>query len=137
MRTVKALDQLTDEEVNASPDPSSHSISALILHIHGNVQERILKGILQQEADRGNPWKPAYMTCAELVHYIQTDMDTVIRAVNSLKPEQWLHTQTVRNRERTHLDMLHQCAAHYSEHMGQILYLTKWLRKEQYKSTSI
>jgi hypothetical protein len=43
----------------------------------------------------------------------------------------------VRKRERTNLDMLHQCAAHYSEHMGQILYIAKQILKEKYKSTSI
>jgi hypothetical protein len=33
--------------------------------------------------------------------------------------------------------MLHQCAAHYSEHMGQIFYIARLILRENYKSTSI
>ncbi|MBW7459065.1 DUF1572 family protein [Paenibacillus sepulcri] len=137
LRTVKALDQLTDEEVNASPDPASHSISALIQHIHSNVQERIAKGILHREYERGIQWIPVFAACDELKRLIEDDMNLILQTLHGMRPEQWLETQIVRNKERTHLDMLHQCAAHYSEHMGQILYLAKWFRRDQYRSTSI
>jgi uncharacterized damage-inducible protein DinB len=61
----------------------------------------------------------------------------IIAAVQQMTDEQFEQKQTVRNKERTNLEVLHQCAAHYSEHMGQIFYIAKQLLKENYQSTSI
>lgn len=42
-RILKALQQLNEEQVNWKPDGTSHSISTLIKHVDGNIQERIIK----------------------------------------------------------------------------------------------
>lgn len=138
-RTLKALEQLNDEQVNWRPDPVSLSIAALIKHIEGNVQERIAAGILRQEIRRSREEElnPGYITKSELEFIVQDRVGMVIETVKRMTCEQLAETQTVRNRERTHLDMLHQCAAHYSEHMGQIFYIAKQLLKDDYRSTSI
>lgn len=59
------------------------------------------------------------------------------KTMEQLSDEAWHHTQIVRKKERTHLDMLLQCASHFSEHMGQILYIGKMIKEEQYEMTSI
>lgn len=138
-RTVKALEQLNDEQVNWKPDHTSHSISTLIKHIEGNIQERVIKGILHQEVyrNREDELKPTYINQEELVKIISDKLELVIHTVKNITDEALEQKQVVRNRERTNLDMLHQCAAHYSEHMGQIFYITKQILKEEYISTSI
>lgn len=45
-RIMLVLDQLSDEHVNWRPDDSSNSIANLIVHINGNIQERIGDGII-------------------------------------------------------------------------------------------
>ncbi|WP_198027763.1 DUF1572 family protein [Paenibacillus forsythiae] len=39
------MDQLSDEQVNWRPNDSSNSIANLMVHISGNINERISKGI--------------------------------------------------------------------------------------------
>ncbi|WP_340022608.1 DUF1572 family protein [Paenibacillus sp. FSL K6-1096] len=138
-RILKALRQLNDEQVNWRPDPASHSISTLIKHIEGNIQERIIKGILHQDIQRNrdDELKQTYIPRSELEKVIQDRFDLVISTVTNITDEELEHTQWVRSRERTNLDMLHQCGAHYSEHMGQIFYIAKQILQENYKSTSI
>jgi len=51
--------------------------------------------------------------------------------------ESLMSTQLVRNKERLNLDMLLQCAMHFSEHLGQVLYIAKSIKDETYLSTSI
>ncbi|WP_202887096.1 DUF1572 family protein [Cohnella zeiphila] len=51
--------------------------------------------------------------------------------------EKFDEIQIVRGKERSNLDLLHQCAAHYSEHMGQIFYIAKQCLKNDYQSTSL
>ncbi|WP_336771896.1 DinB family protein [Paenibacillus sp. MMO-58] len=138
-RILKALNQLDDGQVNWSPGPNSHSISTLIRHMEGNILERVNKGILHQNMirDREAELKPAFVTKEELTRSIQERLQFVIDTISSLSDGQLEQTQTVRGKERSNLDMLHQCAAHFSEHMGQIFYIAKQLLKEDYQSTSI
>jgi Uncharacterized protein conserved in bacteria len=138
-RILKALEQLNDEQVNWSPGTNSHSISTLIRHIEGNTLERVNKGILSQtiERDRDSELKPIFVMKDELARIVRERLQFVIDTLQTLSDEQLGRTQTVRGKERTNLDMLHQCAAHYSEHMGQIFYIAKQLLEEDYKSTSI
>jgi uncharacterized damage-inducible protein DinB len=138
-RILKALEQLDDEQVNWRPDLTSHSISTLIRHIEGNIQERIMKGILHQDVqnNRDNSLKQTYVKRYELEKIIHDRFELVVNTVKNITDEELEQTQLVRSRERTNLDMLHQCAAHYSEHMGQIFYIAKQILQENYKSTSI
>ena len=138
-RILKALQQLSDDQVNWRPDGASHSISTLLRHVDGNIQERIMKGILGHDIHRNrkDEFEPVYMTKPELEKLVQDRFELVIVTVNTIADEQLEQKQQVRNRERTNLDMLHQCAAHYSEHMGQIFYIAKQMLQENYKSTSI
>ena len=54
-----------------------------------------------------------------------------------MSSEDFEQVQQVRGKERSNLDILHQCATHYSEHMGQIFYIAKQCLAVQYKATSI
>ena len=138
-RTVKAIEQLNDDQLNWRPNGSSHSIATLIKHIEGNALERIAKGILNQEIQRDREEELLHPCIGkeELLERITRCLETTIEIVIDLPSEKFSETQQVRKRERTNLDMLHQCAAHYSEHMGQILYIAKLQLAELYKSTSL
>lgn len=138
-RMLKAIEQLDDDQLNWQPDPSSHSISMLINHIDGNIEERIVKGILRvdNKRSRDDEFKAEYVKKAALQMIIQDRLQLVIDTIQTISDEALGQTQTVRNRERTNLDMLHQCAAHYSEHMGQLFYIAKLCLKEEYTSTSV
>jgi hypothetical protein len=74
---------------------------------------------------------------SELEAVIGDRLQLVIDTIGEITDETLGQKQIVRNRERTHLDMLHQCAAHYSEHMGQIFYITKLCLNKNFKTTSI
>lgn len=138
-RLFKAVDQLKDEQINWKPDASNHSIAGLVSHIDGNIQERIILGIMKQEIiiNRGNEFNVVYPNKEELKEVVSKGFLIIKNLLISLSEEELLKTQLVRNKERNHLDMLHQCAAHYSEHLGQIFYIAKLCLKATYQSTSI
>lgn len=138
-RILKALDQLDDEQLNSSIDDYSNNIPTLLRHIEGNIKERILNGINQQETtrDRATEFNRTYMTKSEAALLVQSNFDRIIDLVKHISDETLERTQAVRGKERTNMDILHQCATHYSEHMGQILYITKHIMNDQYITTSI
>jgi len=138
-RTLKAIEQLNEEQLNWSPDIISHNIPTLLRHIEGNIKERIRKGICNEEInrERDKEFLKTFMIKTEAEKLINTNMEYVIGIIKNLPDEKFDGKQVVRGKERSNLDMLHQCAAHYSEHMGQILYITKQCKQKQYKSTSV
>lgn len=139
-RLTNAITQLDDEQVNWRPNDASLSIATLVRHIAGNVQERVASGMLGRERaarNRDEELQHRETGRDELLRLIETSFALVLETLRGLTNEALLETQEVRGRERTNLDMLHQCAAHYSEHMGQIFYIAKQQLGERYRSTSI
>jgi nucleoside triphosphatase YtkD len=138
-RSLKAIEQLNDDQLNWRPDTYSHNIPNLLRHIAGNMQERILSGILKEDIarDRDKESNIAYMTKDEAELLIQNTLQIIIDLIEKISDEALEEFQMVRGKQRTNLDMLHQCAAHYSEHMGQIFYISKLILQDKYKSTSV
>ncbi|REK77901.1 DinB family protein [Paenibacillus paeoniae] len=138
-RILLVVNQLDEEELNWRPDESSNSISNLIVHIRGNINERIVNGIQGQNVarDRDSEFEPIHLSKSELIRIISESFQFVTDTVAQMTDAQWHQTQCVRGKERTHLDMLIQCAAHFSEHMGQIFYIGKMLKGKRYEMTSI
>ncbi|EGG38174.1 DinB family protein [Paenibacillus sp. HGF5] len=139
-RILKALVQLNDEQVNWRPNHSSLSISTLIRHIEGNIQERVMKGILQQDVaprNREQELTQVFVSRDDLIQIVKNRFQFLIDTVKSMSSEDFEQVQLVRGKERSNLDILHQCATHYSEHMGQIFYIAKQCLTVQYKTTSI
>lgn len=138
-RSLKAIDQLNDEQLNWAPDTISNNIPTLLRHIEGNIKERIRMGIAQEQIDRDREKEFArtVMTKAEAEIMIQQNFDYIINLVKELPEDKFTKVQMVRGKERQNIDILHQCASHYSEHMGQIFYIAKLILKEKYNSTSV
>lgn len=138
-RLMAALAQLSDEQVNWRPDPHSMSIANLIVHIEGNIEERIGQGMYGREGTRNREAEFAVLhrTKEELEAIVARSFGMLKTAAEELSDEDLQRTQRVRGKERTNLEILLQCSAHFSEHLGQVLYAAKMLLGERYRTTSI
>ncbi|MFC6229079.1 DinB family protein [Paenibacillus allorhizosphaerae] len=138
-RIQLVLDQLDDEQVNWRPNESSNSIANLIVHIRGNIHERITSGIHKaaNTRDRDQEFEPVHVTTGELKRIVRHSFGEVIETLQTIGNDVLEQTQTVRNQERTNLEVLIQCATHFSEHMGQMFYIGKLCLDERYVMTSI
>jgi uncharacterized damage-inducible protein DinB len=138
-RILLVLAQLNNEQVNWRPNESSNSIANLIVHMRGNIRERIGKGILNEEytRERDQEFTQLNKNQSELKETTTATVSEIIQTIKDMSEETLKKTQLVRNRERTNLEILVQCATHYSEHMGQILYIGKMLLDDKYTTTSM
>jgi hypothetical protein len=57
--------------------------------------------------------------------------------LTSLKEEDLTKTITIRMQPLTVVDAINRQLAHYSYHVGQIVYLGRWIKSEEWKSLSI
>ncbi|ACT03152.1 DUF1572 family protein [Paenibacillus sp. JDR-2] len=125
-RIILVLNQLDDQQVNWRPNESSNSITNLIVHISGNINERIGMAMNNKpfSRDRDKEFETQFKTKAELIELTHTSFGEVQTALTG-------------NREQSNLEIFIQSATHFSEHMGQILYIAKILKDEDYITTSV
>lgn len=138
-RLILVLNQLSDEEVNWRPNESSNSVANLIIHISGNIGERISKGINNKDfiRNRDQEFEDMYRKQQDLIEIVNDSFREIIETTRVITEETLMKTQIVRDKERTNLDMLMQCATHFSEHLGQVFYIGKILRDKDYITSSI
>lgn len=139
-RMTAAIIQLNDEDLNWRPTSESNSITNLVVHISGNIHQRIEAGIegKKDTRDRESEFSEHLTyTKEKLLQMIEHSFATIIRVVSSLSANEFLKTQTIRSNEVTNLEVIMKCASHFSEHLGQILYIAKIRKGEAYVSTSI
>lgn len=138
-RILFVLNQLNDEEANWRPNDSSNSIANLIIHIVGNIKERISNGIHNKVyiRDRDQEFETTYLTILELKTLLKENFTELIETTKTIDQETLNRTQMIRNKERTNLEILFQSSTHFSEHLGQILYIAKILLDNKYATTSI
>ncbi|MGG3575214.1 DinB family protein [Bacillus gobiensis] len=139
-RMTEAIKQLNDEDLNWRPTSGSNSITNLVVHISGNIHQRVEAGIEGKKdiRDRESEFSEKIThTKKELLQIIEQWFSTIIRVITSLSQDGFLKIETIRNNEVTNLDVIMKCASHFSEHLGQILYIAKIRKGDAYVSTSI
>lgn len=137
----KAMAQLVEADFHWTPDPESNSIAIIVKHLAGNMRSRWtdflttdgekptrnrdgefvddLDGEEQILAEWGEGWKILFDTLA------------------TLGPEHMQRTVTARGKEFTVTEALLGQLGHYAQHVGQIVYLAKLRRGDNWETLSI
>jgi uncharacterized damage-inducible protein DinB len=139
-RMLSVINQLPDEDLHWSPNAESNSIANLVIHIAGNIHQRIESGICgaPDTRNRDSEFESTLeYSRSDLTLTINKSFNLLDQVITNLNPEDLLKHQTVRNDQVTVLEVLMQCAAHFSEHLGQIMYIGKLRLGEQYITMSI
>ena len=137
----KTFEQLSDGELHWSPNETSNSIAAIILHLHGNMLSRWTNFLTE---DGEKPWRareeeftPAGQSRDELMSLWAAGWDCLLDALKALTPADLQKTITIRGEPLPVVDAINRQLAHYPYHVGQIIYIGKMLRGEEWKSLSI
>jgi len=137
-----ALAQLKDEDFFLTLDPESNSVAILVKHLAGNMRSRFTDFLTTDGEkpgrfrDREFEITPA-TTRADVMKWWEEGWSIVFGAIDALKPEDVLHTVTIRNEPHTVLQAINRQIAHYAQHVGQIVFLAKHLRSSEWKTLSV
>lgn len=128
-RLIKSISSLTDEDLNWRPNNKSNSIANLVIHISGHIHQRIEVGIMQEKDCRNREAefsRDLFVRKESLINTIHTSFSRFINVVEALTEEEMLKTQVLSgNRTQTNVEIMLRCLEHYSEHLGQIIYISK------------
>jgi uncharacterized damage-inducible protein DinB len=137
----KAIDQLRDEELGQPGAADDNSIATICWHISGNLQSRFSDFLT---TDGEKPWRDRErefderrVNRAELLEFWKAGWDTLTSAPNTLSDADLGRTVTIRRQSLLVHEALHRSLAHAAYHVGQIVYIAKHLRGQDWKSLSI
>lgn len=137
-----AIAQLTDDELFVTLDPESNSVAILVKHITGNMRSRFTDFLTSdgEKPDRHRDQEfelSSKTTRAELMGWWERGWACVFAALDSLKPDDLMHTVTIRQEPHTVVQALNRALAHYACHIGQIVILAKHLRSSEWRTLSV
>jgi uncharacterized protein DUF1572 len=138
----KALAQLTDEEFFVTLDEESNSVAVIMKHIAGNMFSRWTDFLTTdgEKPDRNRDMEfviESGTTKAEVMDYWERGWRRTLETLESLKPEDLMRTVTIRGEAHTVVQAFNRQLAHYPYHIGQIVFLAKHFRSNEWKSLSI
>ncbi|MDQ0225802.1 DUF1572 family protein [Metabacillus niabensis] len=129
LRLIKTISSLNDEDLNWRPNNKSNSIANLVIHISGHIHQRIEVGIMQEKDCRNREAefsRDLFVHKESLINTIHTSFSRFMNVVEALTEEEMLKTQVLSgNRTQTNVEIMLRCLEHYSEHLGQIIYISK------------
>ena len=137
-----AMAQLRDQDFFVTLDPESNSIAILVKHLAGNMRSRFTDFLTSDGEkpdrfrDREFELNPA-TTRADVMKWWEEGWSCVFTALEALTPEDVMRTVTIRGEPHSALQAINRQIAHYAQHTGQIVFLSKHLRSNEWKTLSI
>jgi hypothetical protein len=137
-----AMSQLRDEDFFVTLDPESNSVAILVKHLSGNMRSRFTD-FLTSDGEKPDRFRDHEFevtratTRADIMKWWEEGWACVFAALDALKPEDVMHSVTIRAEPHTVLQAINRQIAHYAAHIGQIVFLAKHLRSHEWKTLTI
>ncbi len=137
-----ALAQLKDEEFFVTLDPESNSVAIIVKHLAGNMGSRFTDFLTTdgEKPDRHRDQEfelSSGTTRADVMRGWESGWSYVFSAIEALRPEDVARTVTIRGEPHSVLQAINRQLAHYAYHIGQIVFLAKHFRSNDWKSLSV
>ena len=136
-----AIAQALEQELSIQAPGGGNSIAAIVWHVAGNLESRFTDF---RTADGEKPWRhrdeefePRRITRAELVEKWDRGWRALLAALAPLTDADLRSTVTIRQQPLRIDEALHRSLAHTTYHVGQIVFLAKQFRGQQWNCLSI
>lgn len=137
----RTFDQLEEKDFYFRPNSVSNSLAVIIQHMSGNMLSR-WSNFLSEDGEkswrnRDTEFEDRHYSRQELMERWEKGWNCFTDTLESLKEHDLLKTVYIRNEPLLVIDAINRQLAHYPHHAGQIVYIGKIIRGEEWKSLSI
>jgi len=136
-----AIAQLNDEQVLRQPNEASNSIALIVHHLSGNMLSRWTDFLTSDGEkswrNREAEFEESYTDKAAMMAAWDKGWSCLFAALEPLKPEDLEKIIYIRNEGQSVMEAIQRQLAHYSMHVGQIIYQAKVLKGNDFQSLSI
>lgn len=138
---ASAIEQLTDNNIHWAPNQESNSVAIIVKHMSGNMVSR-WTDFLNTDGEkpyrnRDQEFVDNIPTKKELTSIWEEGWNTLFEALNSLQEDDLLKEVYIRGEAHSVVDAIERQLAHYSYHIGQIVYIGKQIKKSKWECLSI
>ncbi|WP_308006748.1 DUF1572 family protein [uncultured Chryseobacterium sp.] len=137
----QSFEQLSDEQIFWQFNEESNSIAIIVKHIAGNMLSRWTNFLTEDGEkswrNRDEEFVDTFKTKAEVLEYWEQGWKCFFEALNQMNDENVHSVIYIRNEAHTFMDAVFRQLAHYPYHIGQIVYIAKMMKNEDWKSLSI
>lgn len=137
----KTFLQLSETDFHFCPNAESNSIAIIIQHMAGNMLSRWTDFLTtdgeKEWRNRDVEFEEQQLSHQQLLEFWEKGWNCCLGALKSLHEEDLLKTIYIRNEGLLAIDAINRQLAHYPYHVGQIIYLAKIIRNENWQSLSI
>jgi uncharacterized protein DUF1572 len=137
-----AMQQLSDEQFFAVLDVESNSVAIIVKHMTGNMRSRFTDFLTSdgEKPDRNRDQEfiiQANASRADLMEVWERHWQLVLETVKELSPSALAREVTIRNEPHSVMQAINRQVVHYSQHIGQIIFLAKHLKGVEWKTLSV
>jgi len=133
--------QLSEEQMFWQYNEESNSIAVIVKHITGNMLSRWTNFLTEDgEKDwrnRDEEFINVLMTKSEILESWEKGWDCLFGALDQINEENIHATVYIRGEAHSVLDAILRQLAHYPYHIGQIIYIAKMVKNEDWNTLSI
>lgn len=137
----KTFEQLEEKDLHFQASSESNSIAVIVQHIAGNMLSRWTNFLTEdgekEWRQRDDEFEIHQYSRQQVVALWQKGWDCFFQALESLKDDDLLKIIYIRQEPLTIIDAINRQLAHYPYHVGQIVFIGKIIRNENWKSLSI
>jgi uncharacterized damage-inducible protein DinB len=127
----RAMEQCPDEALFAQLDPESNSIAIIVKHMVGNMRSRWRNFLTtdgeKPDRNRDTEFEDPPKSRDELMAMWGAGWKYVFDALEPLTDEDLARSITIRTEPHSVMQAINRQIAHYSHHVGQILFVAKHL----------
>lgn len=137
----KAMEQLQEEQLFRQYNEESNSIAILVNHITGNMLSRFTEFLT---ADGEKPWRNRdaeftnpFNNKEELMNRWDEGWECLLKTLEQLSDADLERIVYIRNDGHTVIEAINRQWAHYPYHIGQMVFIAKMLKNEDWQTLSI
>ncbi len=137
----KAIHQIDENQLFISLNDDTNSISMIVKHLKGNMLSR-WTDIFTSDGEkswrnRDDEFIDTYTSKTEIIENWDKGWECFFDTLNNLKPEDLSKIIYIRNEGHSVMEAINRQLAHYSYHIGQIVFYAKLLKNSEWNSLSI
>lgn len=137
----KTISQLSEDDIHWNLNEASNSVAVIAKHLGGDMMSR-WSDFLTSDGEkpyrnRDQEFEDDISSKRELITVWEKGWNTLFDTLSGLEDQDLLKRTNIRGESHTVLGAIERQMAHYAYHIGQIVYIGKQLKDENWKSPSI
>lgn len=137
----KTINQLSEDDIHWHLNGASNSVAVIAKHLSGNMVSR-WSNFLNSDGEksyrnRDQEFENDIPSKQELIAVWEKGWNTLFETLNGLEDQDMIKTVYIRGEGHTVLEAIERQMAHYAYHVGQIVYIGKQIKDENWETLSI